>query len=755
MDKVKYRVTLDLERPGVQHTIYAKRGDALTREVYITLRAGVNSYAITPETTAVLYATADEATIFSECDITANTISTELTTNVMNADNILLEFRLTDTTGAVLTTPQIKVVAEDTLYDEEAITAKDDFSALLNAITRAENARIVDITAEGNVLTITYADGQTVSVELDINVEGGDGVSFEPGNALELTEDGVLNVKTTDVVSKTSSLPLTSKGAAALEEAIRKDFPDMPDVPVQSVNGKTGEVKLSAADVGARPSNWMPSASDVGALPANTSIPKNTSDLTNDSGFITKLVSDLANYYSKSQTLNKTEINALISAIPKFAISVVTSLPTSNISSTTVYLVKSGTGSDLYTEYIYVNGAWEPLGSQKVDLTGYATETWVNGKLADYLTESQLQTAINTALAQAKASGEFNGADGVSPTISVTTITGGHRITITDKNGKKNVDVMDGTDGKNGSNGRGITSVTRTSGNGSAGTTDTYTIKYTDNTTSTFTVYNGEDGENGNDGRGIESVVQTTTSSADGGTNVVTITYSDGTKSTFSFKNGSKGSKGDTGANGNRIRTYPQKVTTKNPDGYYELPLGNISGGTANPDDLIILQILQNSDDVFVSKVVYVDAGYAYCESLYSITGAAGKDGDDGSDGERGFSILRVTTAPSAYTTETGGFTPAYRIALSTVKSQASVEEVRVGDTILRNYYTYKVGYVDASYAYLTTYASIRGSAGPAYTLTDTDKTSIANSVKSSLPTITMVGKDADGVSHTWTIYGS
>ena len=51
---------------------------------------------------------------------------------------------------------------------------------------------------------------------------------------------------------------------------------------VTSVNGKTGTVVLSA--------------SDVNALPANTTIPSKTSDLNNDSGFITKSVNDLTNY---------------------------------------------------------------------------------------------------------------------------------------------------------------------------------------------------------------------------------------------------------------------------------------------------------------------------------------------------------------------------------------------------------------------------------------------------------------------------
>lgn len=45
-----------------------------------------------------------------------------------------------------------------------------------------------------------------------------------------------------------------------------------------------------------------------------------------------------------------------------------------------------------------------------------------------------------------------------------------------------------------GEDGRGIVSMTRTSGTGESGSTDTYTITYTDETTNTFSVYNGKDG---------------------------------------------------------------------------------------------------------------------------------------------------------------------------------------------------------------------------------------------------------------------
>ena len=57
-----------------------------------------------------------------------------------------------------------------------------------------------------------------------------------------------------------------------------------------------------------------------------------------------------------------------------------------------------------------------------------------------------------------------------------------------------------GSKGESGDDGRGIVSIARTSGTGAAGTTDTYTITFTDSTTATFQVYNGADGVKGDKG---------------------------------------------------------------------------------------------------------------------------------------------------------------------------------------------------------------------------------------------------------------
>ena len=92
-----------------------------------------------------------------------------------------------------------------------------------------------------------------------------------------------------------------------------------------------------------------------------------------------------------------------------------------------------------------------------------------------------------------KGTNGTNGTDGITPSINSenkhwrigTTDTG---VVAQGQNGK---------DGTNGANGRGITSIEKTSSNG---LTDTYTITYTDKTTSAFNVSNGAKGTDGTNG---------------------------------------------------------------------------------------------------------------------------------------------------------------------------------------------------------------------------------------------------------------
>lgn len=70
------------------------------------------------------------------------------------------------------------------------------------------------------------------------------------------------------------------------------------------------------------------------------------------------------------------------STTPKFNIKVVNELPTTNISETTIYLLRTGDEEDnMYSEYIYVNNDWELLGTQKLDLSNYYTKQEIDTML--------------------------------------------------------------------------------------------------------------------------------------------------------------------------------------------------------------------------------------------------------------------------------------------------------------------------------------------------------------------------------------
>ncbi|MBO5970218.1 MAG: hypothetical protein J6S14_17195 [Clostridia bacterium] len=149
-----------------------------------------------------------------------------------------------------------------------------------------------------------------------------------------------------------------------------------------------------------------------------------------------------------------------------------------------------------------------------------------NGALITITDKNGTTTALVTNGTNGSGSGSGGtGADGFSPIANVTQTETGAIISITDAAGTTTATITnggDGTPGKDGADGVGIASVVRTSGDGAAGSTDTYTITFTNDATTTFTVYNGRDGvdgSNGNDGTDASVVVDSTVT--DGGTNAV------------------------------------------------------------------------------------------------------------------------------------------------------------------------------------------------------------------------------------------
>lgn len=111
---------------------------------------------------------------------------------------------------------------------------------------------------------------------------------------------------------------------------------------------------------------------------------------------IEKSVNDLIYYYDTSQVYNKAEIRELIGQINTLTIEVVSTLPTQDISTTTIYFVGPAAGTNTYDEYIYNNNAWAKIGDTSIDLTQYVSSANLTTILQSYYTKTEIDNLFNS-----------------------------------------------------------------------------------------------------------------------------------------------------------------------------------------------------------------------------------------------------------------------------------------------------------------------------------------------------------------------
>lgn len=179
----------------------------------------------------------------------------------------------------------------------------------------------------------------------------------------------------------------------------------------------------------------------VALTPSNKAVdihvPVKVSELSNDKGFITKSVDDLANYYLKKEIYTKDEVQKIVSAIKQFSFEIAPSLPTPSADTMyKIYLIPSPNSQtqNAKDEFITLQSDsqrdvydWEQIGSTAIDLSNYYTSSQtdsaitaaLNTALANYTTTSNLTTLL---AAKANAS-EMSVVDGTGTDADKTTIT--------------------------------------------------------------------------------------------------------------------------------------------------------------------------------------------------------------------------------------------------------------------------------------------------------------------------------------------
>ena len=175
-----------------------------------------------------------------------------------------------------------------------------------------------------------------------------------------------------------------------------------------------------------------------------------------------------------------------------------------------------------------------------------------------------------------------------------------------------------GATGQTGPAGVGIDSIT---GPQSANNVDTYTIHFSDGATSTFTVTNGIDGTAAAAGRGIDSVVKTGTV---GNVDTYTIYYSNNTTSTYTITNGAAGPVGPEGPTG---------------------PIGPVGPAGNDGNGITSITLTDSTGNVDTYTITFTNGSTTTFTVTNGVAGPAGPTGPTGPMGPAGFSPTVSATA--------------------------------------------------------------------------------------------------------------
>ena len=153
----------------------------------------------------------------------------------------------------------------------------------------------------------------------------------------------------------------------------------------------------------------------------------------------------------------------------------------------------------------------------------------------------------------------------------------------------------------------------------------------------------GQDGQDGEDGRGITSITKTSTS---GLQDTYTITYSDGTTSTFVITNGAQGEQGETGLVG--LECFKLETTQPVVNNTIQVAL-NYFNRTPVANERVNVYVLLSNGDFYITtcEISAVDSSYATLtyKIIPTATNIKGATGANGADGRGIVSISKTSTS--------------------------------------------------------------------------------------------------------------
>lgn len=237
--------------------------------------------------------------------------------------------------------------------------------ATLNKKVSNSIQNIEQSSANSNII-ITFGNGQIKEIPLTGSVNGKSAYEIAVENGYIGNEkDWLESLKGINGVNGSNG----KNGLSAYEIAKQNGFDGTEEEWLESLKVQVEGIQ----------SDWNETDVESNSYIKNKpSIPINLSELNNDTNFINNTVNNLVNYYLKTEIYSKEEFNKIIGRLSSIQVSIVNSLPISDILTNTIYMIETDENSHIYNQYMYINSNWASLGSTSIDLSNYYNKTEID-----------------------------------------------------------------------------------------------------------------------------------------------------------------------------------------------------------------------------------------------------------------------------------------------------------------------------------------------------------------------------------------
>lgn len=227
----------------------------------------------------------------------------------------------------------------------DGLMSKEDFIKLKGIEARAQVNKIESITFAGEPIEISE---KAVAIPEEVHTSNGVKPEVKVPIWVDLSESEVSESYTKEEADELFQTKVPGKGLTT------NDF-------TNPLKNKLDGIE-EGAQVNVKP-DWNASGNAAEILNKPT-IPTKTSQLSNDSDYTTK-----------------TYVDGEIAKVHQFEVKKVDSLPQTGDSNVLYLVPKSGSGQDVYNEYIWDGAKFELIGNTSIDLSNYYTKEEVNSKV--------------------------------------------------------------------------------------------------------------------------------------------------------------------------------------------------------------------------------------------------------------------------------------------------------------------------------------------------------------------------------------